>query len=264
MIEVQQGDCRALLPLESRRFDACITDPPFELDFGRGYDSVDWDEAPSAMTYEVIAATLKPDAWLAICASVQTVHRTIHAIELAGLRYVDMLIWLFGQGRPQTDRLKPGWAPIVLAAKGKPSLHTDDGRIGKRHPANVTMDSTVAADLDAQVGILKSGSRKAGTRKSMGYRGGNGDGGPEVIGDSGGPSRFYYCAKVRSNRKHPTQKPVDLMRWIVRMTTRPGDLILDPYLGSGTTLEAAKIEGRNGVGIELEVDMARVAETRVT
>lgn len=52
--------------------------------------------------------------------------------------------------------------------------------------------------------------------------------------------------------KHPTQKPIDLMRWLVRTYTNPGDLILDNVCGSGTTLVAARLEGRRSIGIEAD------------
>jgi site-specific DNA-methyltransferase (adenine-specific) len=53
-------------------------------------------------------------------------------------------------------------------------------------------------------------------------------------------------------RVHPTQKPVALIRWLIEMFSRPGDLILDPYAGSGTTLRAALDTGRRAIGIEIE------------
>lgn len=49
---------------------------------------------------------------------------------------------------------------------------------------------------------------------------------------------------------HPTQKPLDLVRWLVLTYTNPGELVLDPFAGSGTTLVACKETGRRGLGIE--------------
>ena len=51
---------------------------------------------------------------------------------------------------------------------------------------------------------------------------------------------------------HPTVKPVDLMRWLVRLVTPPGGLVLDPFAGSGATLQAAQVEGFRSVGVELD------------
>ena len=72
-------------------------------------------------------------------------------------------------------------------------------------------------------------------------------------------------APHRTTRRnhHPTVKPLSLMQWIVRLAASPGDTILDPFLGSGTTLIAADREGVNGVGIEQDAEYARIAELRI-
>lgn len=57
--------------------------------------------------------------------------------------------------------------------------------------------------------------------------------------------------------KHVTVKPVDLMRYVVRLVTPPGGTVLDPFSGSGTTLEAANIEGYDAIGIELNEERYR-------
>lgn len=82
-----------------------------------------------------------------------------------------------------------------------------------------------------------------------------------AYGDSGGASRFFYVPKANSNERprdgdtaHPTVKPLDLMRYLVRLVTPPDGTVLDPFAGSGATLEAAIIEGRNSIGIELTDD----------
>lgn len=69
-------------------------------------------------------------------------------------------------------------------------------------------------------------------------------------------ARFFFCPKAdegdRAGSGHPTVKPVMLMRWLLRMVTPPGGLSLDPFAGSGTTLQAAFDEGFRAVGIERE------------
>jgi site-specific DNA-methyltransferase (adenine-specific) len=64
-------------------------------------------------------------------------------------------------------------------------------------------------------------------------------------------------------RQHETQKPVALMRWLVRLVTPPGGTVLDPFVGSGSTLEAAELEGFNGIGIDREADFIEIARARV-
>jgi site-specific DNA-methyltransferase (adenine-specific) len=62
---------------------------------------------------------------------------------------------------------------------------------------------------------------------------------------------------------HPTQKPVALMRWIVETWTEPGDLVLDPYMGSGPVAQACHELGRRYIGIEVVEDYCKVAVSRL-
>lgn len=62
---------------------------------------------------------------------------------------------------------------------------------------------------------------------------------------------------------HPTVKPVKLMSYLITIGSRPGDIILDPFMGSGTTLVAAKAMGRQAVGLDNDPECIPVAEARV-
>lgn len=62
---------------------------------------------------------------------------------------------------------------------------------------------------------------------------------------------------------HPTVKPIRLMSYLITLTTRPGDKVLDPFVGSGTTIVAAKQLGRNGIGIEREKEYSEIAIARL-
>ena len=83
--------------------------------------------------------------------------------------------------------------------------------------------------------------------------------------------RFKYCAKAPKSERpraedgtaHPTVKPLTLMRWLVRLVTPPGGVVLDPFAGSGTTLEAARAEGFASIGIEREPDYLRLIDARL-
>lgn len=87
----------------------------------------------------------------------------------------------------------------------------------------------------------------------------------------GSPARIFRhlwkgCirASERSCRRyHPTQKPVLLMEWLIEPHSKPGDVVLDPFPGSGTTLVAAKQLGRRGIGIEIERKYCEIAEERL-
>ena len=66
------------------------------------------------------------------------------------------------------------------------------------------------------------------------------------------------------NDYHPTTKPESLPGWFVKLTTLPNDLVLDPFMGSGTTLKAAKAEGRRAIGIEIEERYCEIAAERLS
>ena len=67
---------------------------------------------------------------------------------------------------------------------------------------------------------------------------------------------------VRKNH-HPTVKPTDLMRWLVRLVTPAGGVVLDPFTGSGSTGKAAMLEGFQFIGCELDPDYIKLAEARI-
>ena len=79
--------------------------------------------------------------------------------------------------------------------------------------------------------------------------------------------RFLWSGAYRADEQretyHPTQKPVALMRWCASLPGVPQGMILDPFMGSGTTLVAAKLEGRPAIGIEIEERYCETAAKRL-
>lgn len=73
----------------------------------------------------------------------------------------------------------------------------------------------------------------------------------------------YFNAKPPLNRTHPTQKPLDIFEKLIELTTDPGDTVLDPFLGSGTTLLACRKTGRNGKGFEINPDYEPIIRKRI-
>lgn len=141
-----------------------------------------------------------------------------------------------------------------------------------RWPANVVLDESQSAELDRQSGNVKTGATKPHQRDP--------DSAPMFkVGkwmthsqpaSEGGASRFFYAAKAPKSERpvvdgtaHPTVKPLALMRWLVRMVTPPGGVVLDPFAGSGATLEAAMLEGFNVTGIEREADYLPLIQARI-
>lgn len=97
---------------------------------------------------------------------------------------------------------------------------------------------------------------------------GNVNNGKRIEMGTGSAARFFYCAKAsrkeRDGSDHPTMKPIALMRYLVRLITRKGGLVLDPFMGSGTTGIAAVQEGMRFVGIEKDEHYYEIAQSRVT
>jgi hypothetical protein len=134
-------------------------------------------------------------------------------------------------------------------------------------------------ELDAQSGTLRSGANPTRrysdvTRDCYSPFSGRGVCRPARGADSGGAARFFPAFRWRAKapraerprvdgRAHPTVKPLELVRWLVRLVAPDGGLILDPFLGSGTTAEAARLEGFLCIGIERESDYLALIRARL-
>lgn len=158
------------------------------------------------------------------------------------------------------------------------AVRAGDPNDGKgRWPANVVLDEEAAQLLDAQSGVLRSGKVTKVYEPRMATSAALGDklrklDPSMVFSDAGGASRFYYCAKASKSERtcgglvenpHPTVKPLSLMRWLVKLVTPPGGIVLDLFSGSGTTLVACELEGRPFVGIDKVPEYVRTAQQRV-
>ena len=150
---------------------------------------------------------------------------------------------------------------------------------GGRFPANVLLDEHAAAEMDEQSGVLRARGNVTPTA------GGGGMYGHKVTevdhgkGDSGGASRFFpvfkYQAKAPKKERpvieredgtkiqHPTVKPLALLDWLVTLITPPAGTVLDPFAGTGTTLQAALNKGFSAIGVEQDPDYIQLIETRL-
>ena len=141
-----------------------------------------------------------------------------------------------------------------------------------RWPANLIHDGS-----DEVVGLFpeqrNGGANVSDTRKagaSTNILSGTGLSKPSnaaYAGDTGSAARFFYTAKAtkaeRQGVTHPTVKPLDLMAYLCRLVTPPGGTVLDPFMGSGTTIKAAIGEGFNAIGIERDPAYFAMAEHRM-
>jgi len=194
-------------------------------------------------------------------------------------------------------------APKGTFAGGEPDRGSDTSSYQThtgRWPANLILDEYTAELLDEQSGISKSEGGNQNNRKTKdSFISGTSatlSSVPSGYGDIGGASRFFYVAKASkrdrnegleelpdhewrddgaaipqrndrpflpSKNHHPTVKPTDLMRYLVKLVTPPNGIVLDPFTGSGSTGKAAILEGFDFIGIELTEDYWPIIEGRL-
>ncbi|MGH8334996.1 MAG: DNA-methyltransferase [Pseudomonas fluorescens] len=193
-----------------------------------------------------------------------------------------------------------GTVAANVAEWGTGAINIAQCRIGGssgRWPANLIHDGCDAvvelfpAEAGAAAPVHARGSDKF--RNSFGAFAGNIDeAGSTFHNDSGSAARFYYCAKTsRKDRhegmanpgpqfkhgttlrkveaaattgnNHPTVKPTDLMAYLCRLITPAGGVVLDPFMGSGSTGKAAMREGFQFIGCEIDEQYAAIARARI-
>jgi site-specific DNA-methyltransferase (adenine-specific) len=180
--------------------------------------------------------------------------------------------------------LKPALEPITMARK--PFAGTVAGNVLAHGTGAINVDGCRVACADAPAGRTRHGGGIVGNGTSYelpDYKAEMPAGrwpanlihdGSEEVTDifpgegEGSAARFFYCAKASKSGRgdgndHPTVKPLDLMRYLVRLVCRPGGTVLEPFMGSGTTLLAARLEGMRAIGIEREQKYCDIAVKRL-
>jgi site-specific DNA-methyltransferase (adenine-specific) len=179
-----------------------------------------------------------------------------------------------GTGALNVDGCRVG-TESTLRTNGKTAIWADGGMKSAqggstqgRWPANLIHDGS-----DEVVGLFpettSGGGENAGANMRKGLRGNDA---PHrtlntVAPSSGSAARFFYTAKAtRAERQgvtHPTVKPLDLMAYLCRLVTPSSGVVLDPFMGSGTTIKAAIGEGFQAIGIERDPAYFAMAEHRM-
>lgn len=173
----------------------------------------------------------------------------------------------------------PGWGGpnkklSVVPGQDAETVEREGPSTLGRFPANIAHDGSP----EVLAAFASYGESKSGIQKHPFGKGGiwsPSDGRPcgPQYGDSGTAARFFYCAKASkadrneglggAKNPHPTVKPEALMRYLCRLVTPPGGLVLDPFAGSGSTGKAAILEGFRFTGIEKEDEYVPVARARI-
>jgi modification methylase len=241
-----KGDCVAALEaLPDQSVDAIFADPPYNLQLGGVLhrpdqslvDAVDdeWDQFASFEVYDAFTR-----AWLLACRRVLKPNGTIwvigsyHNIFRVGAILQDLNFWLLND---------------IVWRKTNPMPNFKGRRFQNAH------ETMIWASRDAKA--------KSYTFNYDALKASNDD--VQMRSDW----LFPICSgnerlKGEDGKKvHPTQKPEALLARVIMASTKPGDVILDPFFGSGTTGAVAKRLGRNFVGIEREQDYIDAASARI-
>ena len=290
---IVNADCiEHLKTIEDNYFDSVVTDPPYHLTsivkrFGPGQKGINnqdtkmgrngpyhraatgfagqtWDGGDIAFTTDLwkeVYRTIKPGSVLLAFAATRNYHRMATAIEDSGFEIFDMINWIYGSGFPKRKNLlKPAHEPIVMARKGvNKDLNLDECRVG-----------------DEEIDTSKN---RRNTKAEQIFKGGwTGKEGGEIVkgrlpanvihdGLEEEWAKYFYCPKAskkeKGDTKHPIVKPLELMRYLVKLITPKDGIVLDPFAGTGTTGEACTLEGRNYYLIEKTKEYIPDIENRI-
>ena len=206
----------------------------------------EWCKTWSAHWYRV----LKPGGSAIVFAGRRLSHRCITAMEDVGFTFKDMLSWLRETAPHRAQRVS-----VVFDRRGDQdaSQEWEGWRVGNLRPIfepilwftkPYEIGGTIASNvLEHEVGAFHETAYVKYAKSP-----------DNVIRIGSGP---------REGGLHPTQKPLRLMQALIELTTRPGQLVFDPFSGSGTTLVAAKMLERHFLGVEISEVYHRVAQKRL-
>ncbi len=272
--------------------DACITDPPYNvsLDGDRDWDDFQKDGLSKAdddfmqwtkkWARPLAAEVLKPMALMAAFSAHRTIHAVVFGLQHAGYDIIDMATWLYATGQVKHKaKLKAAYEPIAIARRRDPQgnalkdlnkaftqhgrglLHTQEIKAEDgRHPMNIVYIDAQVVECDDDIRDFSKFAYVA--KPSRDER----DYGCDALAMrkiEGGLAGNMGKSSIESRNIHPTVKPIELMRRVVRMLTKPGATVIDPFMGSGTTGIACMLEGRNFIGIEREAEFYEIATHRI-
>ncbi len=228
-ITIYHGDCREILPGLSH-VDAVVTDPPY------GDTSLQWDSVDHAWAALIQA----PQAW---CFG-------SFRYWLGAARHFQSFGWLLAQ-------------EIVWEKHNGSSFHAD--RFKRVHELAVHWYRGAWGELYKEVPRTLDATQRTVRRKERPPHTGEIEGSTYTSID-GGPRLMRSVIRVRSCHgiaEHPTQKPEGIIEPLIRFSCPAAGIVLDPFMGSGTTLVTAKRLGRKAIGIEIEEKYCEIAAKRL-
>jgi site-specific DNA-methyltransferase (adenine-specific) len=250
------GDCLDVLPtLPGGVVDLVATDPPFNI--GRDYPGYDDNLPPDVYLAKLAAAfrevrrVLSPTGGLFVAIGWQVEAEVCLLLKGLGFRHRNTIPWHYTFGPCQRRKFTPSHTPILYFVMGprRFTFNADAVRVpSARQTDYADRRANPAGKVPDDVWLLRPEEAEA-------------EGFFRPDGDVWHVPRVAGTFKERQD--HDNQMPVALLERIVRVASNPGDLVLDPYAGTGTTLVAARRLGRRYLGIELCGATADRARERV-
>jgi site-specific DNA-methyltransferase (adenine-specific) len=242
---------------------------------------VGWDHnVPPVDTWREVYRVLKPGAFVLSFCAPEFYHRMAVAVEDAGFRPLDMVVWMVTTKMAKANRLKPAHEPIFVAQK--PLEGTIEKNFEKWGCGKINIENArVPWDGKPPTGWVKGGSKrrafggnvaKASEQavKETEDANPNGRYPSNIVGHFDDPEHQKYFYAPRATRKergeyndHPTPKPIALMRYLTRVYAPKDGLVLDPFMGSGSTGIATLQESRQFVGIDMSQHYVDISEKRI-
>ena len=270
------GDNVAIMEqLPDNSIDACITDPPY----GMSIAGVGWDHnVPPVETWREVYRILKPGAFVLSFCSPEFYHRMAVAVEDAGFRPLDMIVWMVTTKMAKANRLKPAHEPIFVAQK--PLDGSIEKNLNKWGCGKINIETArVPWDGKPPTGWLKGGVKRrafGGTVEKAANQIEKEDANPngrypsDIIGhfDNLDHQKYFYAPRVSRKERgefndHPTPKPIALMKYLTRIYAPKGGIVLDPFMGSGSTGIGALQEGCAFIGIDMDQHYVDIATRRI-
>lgn len=242
--QILRGDCiAAMRALPAKSVDLIFADPPYNLQLGGDLSRPDgshvdavtdeWDKFDSLSTYDKFTREwlfeakriLKDNGAIWVIGSYHNIFKVGSAIQDLGYWILNDIVWRKSNPMPnfKGTRFTNAHETLIWASMGEKAKYTFNYRSMK------TLNDELQMRSDWEFPVC------------------------------GGPERL----KKDGVKVHPTQKPEALIYRILLACTKPGDVVLDPFFGTGTTGAVAKRLGRHWIGIEREADYIAAAEERI-